>query len=560
MAKTLLIQYDSGSDSLDALYDLARRQIERRCDANVVNQGPAGETLRLELSPDVGAESFEIADGGDHTVRIRAGDQRGLVYGMGKFLRTSRYEEGIEPSSWRGACAPDKPLRGIYLASHFHNWYHEAPTLDVAEYVEELALWGINAIVVWFDMHHYTGIADPDALAMIERLKAVLTAAKRIGIGAALGFLANEAYANSPVEMRADWTSGHDGYHHTPGGHYHVELCPNKPGATELMLGWAAEKLEVFGDIGIDYVWLWPYDQGGCTCSQCKPWGANGFLQIAEPMARMIKEKQPGAQVILSTWYFDHFTDGEWEGLDAALSERPDWADYLLADDNADEFPPYPLQHGVPGGLPMVNFSEISMYRMGPWGGYGANPFPSHLQAVWDQAKTALAGGFPYSEGCYDDINKVICAGFYWDGDRAATESVRQYISYECGISAPGDIDALSEAIALIESAHARTSHPDHESPGNSRFVLQQQEGVARAWAVVQDIEARLPHWARVAWRWRILYLRALIDNELVENDGRVSDRCERALSELTAMYHAEKAAYWVAPPTIESIVANRKA
>ncbi|HNZ97752.1 MAG TPA: glycosyltransferase family 2 protein, partial [Thermoanaerobaculia bacterium] len=47
--------------------------------------------------------------------------------------------------------------------------------------------------------------------------------------------LANEAYANSPVELRADWTAGHDGYHHPPGGHYHVEICPSRDGGAELI-------------------------------------------------------------------------------------------------------------------------------------------------------------------------------------------------------------------------------------------------------------------------------------------------------------------------------------
>ena len=98
--------------------------------------------------------------------------------------------------------------------------------------------------------------------------------------------------------------------------------------------------------------------------------------------------------------------------------------DYILAD-NFEEYPRYPLDKGVPGGFPLLNFPDISMYGQNPWGGYGANPHPSRLQARWDETKTKLSGGFPYSEGIYEDLNKVICAELYWAPDRPALERSR---------------------------------------------------------------------------------------------------------------------------------------
>ena len=242
------------------------------------------------------AESFCIA-AEKSIIRISGADARGVLYGVGKFLRTSGYTpEGLVPSAWQGTSVPQKPVRGIYFASHFHNYYHEAPEADIVRYVEQLALWGTNVLAVWFDMHHFCGMQDPAAQAMLERLRIILRAAKEIGIGTGLVTIGNEGYANSPMELRADWTAGHDGYHHQPGGHYHVELCPSKPGAIDLMLRTQAERLDAFADIGIDYVWIWPYDQGGCTCSECRPWGVNGFLRVAEPLARLIQCQVSGHQ------------------------------------------------------------------------------------------------------------------------------------------------------------------------------------------------------------------------------------------------------------------------
>ena len=120
-------------------------------------------------------------------------------------------------------------------------------------------------------------------------------------------------------------------------------------------------------------------------------------------------------------------------GPSRAFAQRPKWVDYVLAADYGDHFPAYPLRYGVPGGLPMVGFPEISMHKASPWGGYGANPLPQHLQALWDQAGHALSGGFPYSEGIFEDLNKAICAQFYWDPDKPAWDTVREYVTYEYG-------------------------------------------------------------------------------------------------------------------------------
>lgn len=537
---------DAPSPLVRKAADLLLRTVAERTVPAPVTPGAGGLRVELAIEPGIGTEGFRIDDI-PAGIRVSGNDERGLLYGVGKLLHGAAYRPGeFIPGGWRGASVPAKTVRGIYFATHFHNWYHEAPIADVTRYIEELALWGFNVLNVWFDMHHYRGIGDPEAQAMIARLHAMLQAANAVGMGACLGFLANEAYADSPEAMRADWTAGHDGYHTPPGGHYHVELCPSQPGAMETLLRWTEEKLEAFADIDLEYLWVWPYDQGGCTCGRCAPWGTNGFLRLAEPIARQYRARFPGGKVVLSTWYFDHFTAGEWEGLDRAFRRRPDWVDYLLVDDYGDHFPAYPLAHGAPGGFPMVNFPEISMYAAGPWGGYGANPFPCHLQAIWDAAGARLDGGFPYSEGIYEDLNKIICAGFYWDGGKAAAESAREYAAYHFG---PEFADDIVAAVTILEETLPRGITAEAGEPvvslGNTAGVdsaLQRLEAVAR----------QLAPGVQASWRWRLLYLRARIDAELAREGGRISDRCEEAFRELAAIYQADRACNWVRPPVRE--------
>jgi hypothetical protein len=535
---------------IERVVSIFARTVRERCDVALEDAGPLTVTLARE--PGIGPEGFRIEDAADG-VRIAGDDERGLVYGIGKLLHEGRYAPGrFTPGPWRGASVPAKPVRGIYFASHFHNWYHDAPLEEVERYIEELALWGVNVLSVWLDMHHYTGLDDPDAQAMLARLRAMLTAAKRIGMGTGLTTLANEAYTISPVALRAEWWAGQNGYDTAPGGHYHLEICPSKPGGPELILRWAEERLAAFADIGIDYYWIWPYDQGGCTCADCAPWGVNGFPRIAEPLARMYQRYFPQGNVLLSTWYFDLFTSGEWEGLRQAFTTPPDWVDYLMVE-NLGGRSDHDFAQGMPGGFPAVGFPEISMHANFPWGAYGLLAFPAHIQQLWDTNGAHLAGGFPYSEGIFEDLHKVIMAQLYWDPAKPAIEIVRDYFAAEC---TPEAAEELTAIVTETERALPHWLKTDGDTP---RIDGGDLSNAAATFARVQAVEATLPAWAKSAWRWRILALRTRIDAELAQSGGAITPALETAFRELVTIYHAEGASLWVSPPTAEAIAASRE-
>jgi hypothetical protein len=319
-----------------------------------------------------------------------------------------------------------------------------------------------------------------------------------------------------------------------------------------VMLDGFRGEFEAFAARGVepDQIWLWPYDQGGCACEACAPWGANGFLVASEAVARMARERFPGVKVILSTWLFDFQRDeGEWEGLARAFAEPPDWLDYVLADSHGADFPRYPLERGVPGGMPLLNFPEISMYGMFPWGGFGANPLPKRFQRLWDEAGDRLAGGFPYSEGIFEDINKAVESQFYWS-DREAADTVREYAAYEFS---PDVADDVAAAIGILEANHGtfpgvhpgRTDGP-YEPPREAVI----DAGARRAFDLLDRAQSRLTPRARSSWRWRILYLRAMIDREHFTNGGLPTGRCQDAFAELAAIYHADNAELAVLPPS----------
>lgn len=176
------------------------------------------------------------------------------------------------------------------------------------------------------------------------------------------------------------------------------------------------------------------------------------------------------------------------------------------------------------------------MWGQSPWGGYGANPLPARLGRLWDQTQRKLSGGTPYSEGIYEDINKAICSQFYWDPERTAVETVREYAAFEYS---PDVADDVVKLVEVFEQNHLR----DRIGPN-----------AVKAFDLARNIETRLTPQARAGWRWRVVYLRALIDLELLKTHGKLQGAVLRdAFRELTTIYHAEHAhSMPIRPPQIK--------
>jgi hypothetical protein len=514
---------------------LFARQVQERCGAQVITSGEAPVVVQLCLQADLAPEAYRIDGAAAGVIRIAASDRRGLLFGLGKLLRTSRFgADGFSPGTWRGTSQPLKPVRGIYLATHFHNFYHEAPLEEVERYVEELALWGFNTVLVWYDMHHFPGFDSPEAVAFRERLHRICGAARRLGLDVGLTTVANEGHADSPAAVRAD-VSG------MRGASFASDICISKPEGQEYVLTNFRRLYSWARDLEPKWLVLWPYDSGGCGCSLCRPWGSNGFVTITQPLTALARESLPGVHVVLSTWFFD---ESEWQAVTAFFAKNQPWVDYALAEGTT---------RPMPGQLPLVGFPEISMFETFPWGGFGATPLPRHFQSQWDAVKSSSSGGFPYSEGIYEDINKVIFSQFYWS-DAPAEQTLREYAAYEFS---PDVADDVVQIIATLERNHHWRWWPgmldgaklDYDWFPSRGAVRQPDPGAEEAYAIAQRVDAQLSPHARQSWRWRLLYLRALLDAELKTNGGAPNDLCNAAFAELLGIYHAQNANPALRPP-----------
>ena len=129
-------------------------------------------------------------------------------------------------------------------------------------------------------------------------------------------------------------------------------------GRSSYILALRRKEIEVYKDIGLDWIVFWPYDEGGCGCHDDWPWGGKGFPRIASQVATMAREIYPKLQTVVSTWCFDKpvVNGSEYAGMDAFIKAEAKLAakdggsppvnfSFAMVDDHGD-FPLWPLEQG----------------------------------------------------------------------------------------------------------------------------------------------------------------------------------------------------------------------
>ena len=307
-------------------------------------------------------------------------------------------------------------------------------------------------------------------------------------------FCVNQGFKTAPDELNAEIS-----FDLQYRGNLGRNLCPSKKGTKEYMHELIKNVFSPFKELCLDYIITWPYDEGGCGCKDCIPWGGTGYANMILDLKDTFISIFPKVKFIVSTWAFDLPDDyGDYKSLYNRVKTDLDWIDMLMVDSHLD-FPKYVLNNNP--NKPVVNFPEISMNGLAPWGGFGANPLPKHFQRLWDSVKHFIAGGLPYSEGLFEDISKIQCIGYYWNPEKNYRDILSEYINYEYS---PDVTDAVFEIIEGIEVNHFNVANhiePDYEL---ARKVS----------ALAEKTEKLLPERAQRAWRWRILYIRARLDQK----------------------------------------------
>ncbi len=551
----LNIIYDSFDTDFACAYNLLRKHSGNYIITTDAKEADAIVTLQKDAA--IMPEAYHIKKQNDTHFVITASDSLGFIYGLGFLVH--RGHKNIQDYM----CKPKKHVRGIYFATHFHNFYQDAPIESVIDYLEELVFWGTNCVAMWFDMHHFSGMEDAEAMALLTRIRSIYQAAKKLGINTSMTMLANEYYYGAPEALLAENSTDGTGYTLNPAGFYGTELCPAKPEGERLLLEARRKVLAFFKEIHLDYVLLWPYDQGGCTCPDCRPWGANGFIRLSQKLAKEIHNVNPDTKCVLSLWRFDSFTNGEWAGLFEQLTDISADFDMLMVDFSSPTTPQNVHTIAEQYGLPLIEFPDISMMAT-PWGGFGAAPCTAYLEGVFDKTEAMHDGGFCYSEGIFEDLNKILMLSLYV-GTGKKEQAIEDYFRF---YFSDASVPFAQELIQYLETSLSRRRLQADGTVNNyptepvtdelPRFIIKNPENVEKAYALAEKLACILPDSIKETDRFKMLYLRTVIDAALAQNEGKLSQKTETASKILEAIYHAHVADYVVSPITEQAIRETR--
>ena len=494
---------------------LTTRVIER-----IGGRNGATLTVRYVIDPALADEeaSVCVADG---AATVRAARLRGLVFGTGRLLKALRYApDSFAVTDGAYGFRPAKPVRIAYLARHFINPYMQFDAARLTRYMDDLVLDGINGFQFQITMPAVDVARTDDAekAAFLACSREMIARVRRLDCGLWGGGGGNQLPMDSDESLRAE-------PHRNPRAPATgFNACPAKAEAFAEMLEGRRRYFDAVGDVTFDTLVNWPYDEGGCGCTNCYPWGCNGYLAMCKRFHDYNRTRQPLAKACLSTWFF---TDEEYAGLWKYI-EKNDWIDSLIIDDFGTEFPRYPLENPPPKKVKVITFPEISMWGRAPWGAYGAIAYPKMLERIFRSCAHIATGFKYYSEGIFEDINKAVVTDLYVDPTTTADAALARYAAYHFAGCDPADFVKLAN---LLE--------------GNHRPTFLTRENVDAAVRLADRIESGMLPSLRTSWRWRLVWLRTRIDAEIERAGCLTPKRANRYFDELIRLYCAERQLDW---------------
>jgi hypothetical protein len=160
------------------------------------------------------------------------------------------------------------------------------------------------------------------------------------------------------------------------------------------------------------------------------------------------------------------------------------------------------LEHGAPTDkIPLLTFPDPSMVGLEPWGCIGGVVTPRLMQEQEDEYRHLTSGGYMYTEGIFDDINKVFCASLFWDSDISMEETAEDYIRYEFPMM---DVAKCREMFWLMEDNHLLT-YKFVQKPADIEKAVRVRE-------MADELDAQIMPSRRMYWRWRMFYIHAQLD------------------------------------------------
>ena len=369
-----------------------------------------------------GAEGFQITTsdlGQAAQVTVAGTDERGVLFGVGRLLRQLRLDRGaigLAPAL-RLSTTPQTPLRGHQLGYRPKTNSYDGWTVAMwDQYIRDLAIFGTNAIELIpprsdddADSPHFT---RPPLEMMIEMSRI----ADDYGLDVWIWYPALDKDYGDPAT---------------------VDLAVKE---------WAA----VFKSLPrIDAI-LVPGGDPGHT----EP---RHMFTLLERQTASLRRFHPTATMWLSPQGFTSDWMNQFYGL---MAEQPAWLAGLVFGPQVRD-PLSTLRAKVDARYkirlyPDITHSLRAQYPVPDWDIAHAqtsnrepiNPRPLDQTAIYRALDQYAIGFITYSEGCNDDVNKIIWSSLGWERNTEPLETLRQYSRYFIG---DGYADGFAQGLLALE-------------------------------------------------------------------------------------------------------------
>ncbi len=423
----------------------------------------ASETpvIVLTLAPDLPAESYSITVG-EAQVTINGKDGRGLLYGIGHFLRVMEWAPGSVhvPEGDTGIMSPVYPMRGHQLGYRFQsNCYDTWDDARYEQYIRELALFGCNSIEnIPLEDQRKSPHMPLDRRTMNRRLSEIC-----LQYGLDYWVWTPAVFDLSDQEKRTAHLAEHEQLY---------KDCPAVAGV------------------------FFPGGDPGANPPEL-------VLPFIEDLARLLRRYHPNAKLWLSLqWFNAKQCDEIYAWIDR---QRPDWFGGLVAGPGSPPAPEtrarltntYPIRlypditHTVRCEFPVPWWDPAFSLTLGR---EPINPQPVFYAFIHNYLAPFTKGFITYSDGINDDVNKTVWSRRGWDPDcdvrGILVEYARFFLNGEYA-------EQIADGILALEK--------------NWEGALTENGTVPATLCLWKQLEQALPELA-VNWRWQALLARAYYD------------------------------------------------
>ncbi len=418
------------------------------------------------------AEGFTLQEGTDVSGRwiaIFGADERGLLFGIGKLLRSivfARQSAYVDGSQLNISSSPRYPLRGHQLGYRPKTNAYDGWTVEMWEqYIRDLAVFGTNAIELIpprsDDLPDSPQFPLPPARMMVEMSRL----ADNYGLDVWIWYPAMDRdYSDSAT----------------------VESAVKEWG-------------QIFQSLPrIDAVFVPGGDPG-----HTEP---KFLLALLEKQKENLRRYHPKAQMWVSPQSFD----AAWTAEFLDLVKQPhteSWLDGVvfgpqsrlsLSELRAALPPKYPIRF-----YPDITHSTACQYPVPDWdiayalteGREIINPRPVGQANILRRSLPETIGFITYSEGCNDDANKFVWSALGWNPDQSIAAALRDFGHYFIGAQ---EADGFAHGLLNLEQ--------------NWRGPLATNQQVDVTLESFQDMERSATPATIANWRWQQALYRTYFD------------------------------------------------